>query len=86
MALGLNSTLEFREGNKKLPPCPVVYLAHTEGVLQVYYFVHKTLPTICRKAELIKPNPVSSSSTSKIDSLLECRKKEISKAICSIST
>jgi len=54
MALGLNSTLSLSEGNKKLPPCPILLFSNSEGVLQVYYFIHKNLPSICRPPEVIK--------------------------------
>jgi hypothetical protein len=55
MALGLNSTLSISEGNKKLPPCPMLLLSNSEGLLQVYYFIHKNLPNPCRTPEAIKP-------------------------------
>jgi hypothetical protein len=71
MALGLNSTLSLSEGNKKLPPCPILLFSNSEGVLQVYYFIHKTLPSICRKPEVIKeiqtaPAPAPPSSLTNI--------------------
>jgi len=54
MALGLNSTLSISEGNKKLSSCPVLLLSNSEGLLQVYYFINKSLPSICRSPEVIK--------------------------------
>jgi hypothetical protein len=54
MTLGLNSTLLISDGNKKLPPCPILLLSTNEGVLQVYYFIHKNLPSICRKPSVIE--------------------------------
>jgi len=58
MALGLNSTLSISEGNKKLSSCPVLLLSNSEGLLQVYYFIHKSLPSICRSPEVIKPHNI----------------------------
>jgi len=77
MALGLNSTLSLSEGNKKLPPCPILLFSNSEGVLQVYYFIHKNLPSICRTPEVIKqiqpatalPPPSLPSQQSPLDSL-----------------
>ena len=54
MAIGLNSTLLISEGDKKLPPCPMLLLANSEGLLQVYYFIHKNSPSICRAPQVIK--------------------------------
>ena len=59
MALGLNSTLSIAEGKNKLPPCPILLLSNSDGLLQVYYFIHTTLPSICRPPEVIKPSEVS---------------------------
>ncbi|CAF3653716.1 unnamed protein product [Adineta steineri] len=77
MACGLNSTLSIAEGTKKLPPCPVLLLSNSDGVLQVYYYIHKNLPSILRAPEVIKqiqaPNilgtPTSLPQTSNITSL-----------------
>jgi hypothetical protein len=55
MTLGLNSTLSISDGNNKLPPCPILLLSTNEGVLQVYYFICKNLPSSYRKPEEIKP-------------------------------
>lgn len=54
MALGLNSTLLISDGNTKLPPCPMLLLSNSDGLLQVYYFICKSLPPICRTYEVIK--------------------------------
>lgn len=54
MALGLNSTLPIADGTTKLPPCPMLLLSNSHGILQVYYFTYKSLPSICRPAEVIK--------------------------------
>jgi hypothetical protein len=40
-------------GNKKLPPCPTIFFANNQGILQVYYFIHKNLPSVYREPELI---------------------------------
>ncbi|CAF3197259.1 unnamed protein product [Rotaria socialis] len=72
MALGLNSTLLISEGNTKLPPCPMLLLSNSDGLLQVYYFICKSLPPICRTFEVIQQiqalqptiNMVSGTSTS----------------------
>ncbi|CAF3769939.1 unnamed protein product, partial [Rotaria sordida] len=66
MALGLNSTLEISEGNRKLTPCPMLLISNSDGLLQVYYFIHKSLPSICRIPEIIKPNQTLQSSMNNI--------------------
>ena len=60
MALGLNSTLTITERNEKLPPCPMILLSNSDGLLQVYYYIHKNLPSLCRPSEVIKPMQGSS--------------------------
>ncbi|CAF0968425.1 unnamed protein product [Rotaria magnacalcarata] len=54
MTLGLNSTLLISEGNTKLPPCPMLLLSNSDGLLQVYYFKCNSLPPICRPFEAIQ--------------------------------
>lgn len=54
MALGLNSTLSITERSEKLPPCPILLLSNSDGVLQIYYYIQKNLPSICRAPEPIK--------------------------------
>ncbi|CAF4443478.1 unnamed protein product, partial [Rotaria magnacalcarata] len=54
MTLGLNSTLLISEGNTKLPPCPMLLLSNSDGLLQVYYFICNSLPPICRPFEVIQ--------------------------------
>ncbi|CAF0885930.1 unnamed protein product [Adineta ricciae] len=55
MALGLNSALTIPEFKKKLPPCPMLLLSNSEGVLLVYYFLHQQLQFACHAPEVIKP-------------------------------
>ncbi|CAF4517950.1 unnamed protein product [Rotaria sp. Silwood2] len=62
MALGLNSTLSISEGNTKLPSCPMLLLSNSNGLLQVYYFIHKSLPSLYRLPEVIKQNQTLQSS------------------------
>lgn len=59
MAIGLNSKLLISEGHKKLPPCPMLLLSNSEGVLQVYYYIDKQLPSPCRASEVIKSIQIS---------------------------
>ncbi|UJR09672.1 hypothetical protein I4U23_013906 [Adineta vaga] len=54
MALGLNSTISIKEYGKQLPSCPMLLLSNSEGVLQVYYFIHEQFQSICRAPEVIK--------------------------------
>ena len=60
MALGLNSTLSITERNEKLPPCPILLLSNSHGVLQIYYYIQRNLPSICRAPETIKPSQTPS--------------------------
>jgi len=70
MTIGLNSTLSISEGKKKLPPCPILLLSTSEGLLQVYYFIHKNLPNITRTPETIKQIEVPQSPLSLTDRIL----------------
>ncbi|CAF1589499.1 unnamed protein product [Rotaria sp. Silwood1] len=63
MAIGLNSTLTISDGHTKLPSCPILLLSNSDGLLQVYYFIHKSSSSLCRTPEVIKQNQTLQSST-----------------------
>jgi hypothetical protein len=77
MAIGLNSTISISEGNKKLPPCPILFLSTSGGLLQVYYFIHKTLPPMCTIPEVLKQiQPVPFNPTQAFIPTCKSSKKE----------
>lgn len=38
-------------GKQRLPPCPILILSTSDGVLQTYYFAHNNLSSICHSPE-----------------------------------